>query len=114
MKRHRCARADNLQIEVSAPESQLWMVAPSNLLPLLQQANCAEQTSAKRYIQVLQPIEVRVEDKVAGFRPYDGFVLDFQIDFNHPAFNAPHQKFKLVLMKAILSSILPKRTFGFF
>lgn len=105
---------DNLQIEVSAPEIPIMDGSAIEFVQVLQQAGIAEQTSAKRYIQVLQPIEVRVEDKVAGFRPYDGFVLDFQIDFNHPAFNASHQSLNWILMKAILSSILPKgRTFGF-
>ena len=105
---------DNLQIEVSAPEIPIMDGSAIEFVQVLQQAGIAEQTSAKRYIQVLQPIEVRVEDKVAGFRPYNGFVLDFQIDFNHPAFNSSHQKFKLDFNEGnFIEHIAKARTFGF-
>ncbi|MEK5768987.1 UDP-3-O-acyl-N-acetylglucosamine deacetylase, partial [Acinetobacter schindleri] len=52
---------------------------------LLQSAGVVEQDAPKRFIRVLEPVEVREGDKIARFEPYDGFKLDFTIAFDHPA-----------------------------
>ena len=101
---------DNLQIEASAPEIPIMDGSAIEFVQVLQQAGIAEQTSAKRYIPgVANRLRFAWRIKSQDFVPTMDFVLDFQIDFNHPAFNASHQKsLNWILMKAILSSILPK------
>lgn len=105
---------DNLQVEVSAPEVPIMDGSAIQFIEVLQQAGIAEQVAAKQYIQVIRPVEVRVADKIAGFRPYDGFVLDFQIEFNHPAFDASYEKFRLDFNEGnFIEHIAKARTFGF-
>lgn len=105
---------DNLQIAVSAPEIPIMDGSAIQFIDVLQRAGITEQSAARQYIKVLRPVEVRVDDKVAGFRPYDGFVLDFQIEFNHPAFDASHEQFKLDFNEgSFIEHIARARTFGF-
>lgn len=105
---------DNLQIAVSAPEIPIMDGSAIQFIDVLQRAGITEQSAARQYIKVLRPVEVRVDDKVAGFRPYDGFMLDFQIEFNHPAFDASHEQFKLDFNEgSFIEHIARARTFGF-
>lgn len=105
---------DNLQIDVSAPEIPIMDGSAIQFIDVLQRAGITEQSAARQYIKVLRPVEVRVDDKVAGFRPYDGFMLDFQIEFNHPAFDASHEQFKLDFNEgSFIEHIARARTFGF-
>ena len=53
---------------------------------LLQSAGIAEQPAAKKFIRILQPVEVNAGDKWARFAPHDGFKIEFSIDFDHPVF----------------------------
>ncbi len=53
---------------------------------LLQSAGIEEQAAPKRFVRVLKPIQVEDGDKWARFEPYNGFKLNFEIEFNHPIF----------------------------
>jgi UDP-3-O-[3-hydroxymyristoyl] N-acetylglucosamine deacetylase len=81
---------------------------------LIQSAGIEEQSAAKRFIRVLEPVEVRRDDKWARFDPYDGFRVSFKIDFNHPVFRS-HQSFASVDFSttSYLKEIARARTFGF-
>ncbi|MBN0343356.1 UDP-3-O-[3-hydroxymyristoyl] N-acetylglucosamine deacetylase, partial [Pseudomonas aeruginosa] len=52
--------------------------------------------------------------KWAEFKPYNGFSLDFTIDFNHPAIDASTQRYTLNFSAdAFMRQISRARTFGF-
>ena len=53
---------------------------------LLQSAGIEEQAAAKRFCACAKPVEVRDGDKWARFEPFDGFKVNFAIEFNHPVF----------------------------
>ena len=87
---------DNLYIEVSAEEIPIMDGSASSFVFLLQQAGVLEQPAAKKFIRVLKPVEIRqgsgANEKWARLTPYNGFKLDFFIEFNHPAVDGTTQR----------------------
>lgn len=105
---------DNLIIEVDATELAIADGSAKPFIDLFLQVGLIEQASAKKFIQVVQPVSVTVGDKTASFSPYDGFQLDFTIDFQHPAFKPKHQFYSFQLNSVdYIEQISTARTFGF-
>lgn len=109
---------DNLHIDVSAEEIPIMDGSASSFVFLLQQAGLEEQNAVKKYIRVKKPVEVREgegsEEKWARLEPYNGFCLDFFIEFNHPAIDSTHQRAVVDLAKdSYVRDVSRARTFGF-
>ena len=67
-----------------------------------------------RSVKVLRPIEVREGDKWVRLAPHDGFRLNVEIDFEHPALRKFRQAVSLDFSTAsFLKEISRARTFGF-
>jgi len=105
---------DNAYIDVSAPEVPIMDGSAGPFVFLIQSAGIEDQSAAKRFIRVLEPVEVRRDDKWARIDPFDGFRVSFKIDFNHPVFRS-HQSFASVDFSttSYLKEIARARTFGF-
>jgi UDP-3-O-[3-hydroxymyristoyl] N-acetylglucosamine deacetylase len=83
---------------------------------LLQSAGIEEQNAAKKFIRIKK--EIRIEDekngKYAVLKPYDGFKIDFEIEFDHPVFKdiRKHQIFDFS-STSYMKEVSRARTFGF-
>ena len=105
---------DNLQVEVAGPEVPIMDGSASPFVFLLQSAGIAEQRAPKRYLRVTAPIEVRDGDKWARFDPFDGFRLDFTIDFPHPVFGSENRQVIVDFAQvSYVKEVARARTFGF-
>ena len=105
---------DNLLIRVSASEIPIMDGSASPFVGLLLQAGFREQEAAKRFLRIVKPVKVKVDDKWAELRPYDGFELNFEIDFDHPAFDKNHQHAQLCFStQNFIEELSSARTFGF-
>lgn len=105
---------DNLLVEVDAPEIPIMDGSARPFIYLLQQAGLQDQSRPKPFVQITRPIEVRQDDKIARFEPYDGFRLNFTIDFDHPAFASEHQQATVEFSsEAYIEQVSLARTFGF-
>lgn len=105
---------DNLIVEVDAPEIPIMDGSSLPFIYLLQQAEIVEQNVARRYIKVTKPVRIELGDKWAELRPYDGFKIDFQIDFPHPVISKSQQRISLdVTAENFTKQISRARTFGF-
>lgn len=105
---------DNLIIEVSAPEIPIMDGSALPFVELLQQAGLQELEAPKRFIKIKSPVQATMDDKRAAFVPYDGFQLQFTIDFNHPAFKAEHQSTEIEFStSSFIDEVSRARTFGF-
>jgi len=105
---------DNLQVEVAGPEVPIMDGSASPFVFLLQSAGIAEQRAPKRYLRVTTPIEVRDGDKWARFDPFDGFRLDFTIDFPHPIFGSENRQVMVDFAQvSYVKEVARARTFGF-
>ena len=105
---------DNVIVEVSAPEVPIMDGSAGPFVFLLQSAGIAEQSVPKRFVRVKKSIEVRDGDKWARFDPYDGFKVNFEIEFNHPVFQRHSQKSSMDFSTTTyLKEVSRARTFGF-
>lgn len=105
---------DNAYVDLSNAEVPIMDGSAGPFVFLIQSAGIEEQSAAKRFIRILEPVEVRMDDKWARFDPFDGFRVSFKIDFNHPVFRS-HQSFASVDFSttSYLKEIARARTFGF-
>jgi UDP-3-O-[3-hydroxymyristoyl] N-acetylglucosamine deacetylase len=105
---------DNLYIDVTAAEIPILDGSAASFVFLVQSAGVAEQSVAKRFIRVKRLVEVREGDKWARLEPHEGFLLDFSIDFGHPAIDATGQHVLVDFAEtSFVRDIARARTFGF-
>jgi len=105
---------DNIVVEVNAPEIPIMDGSAAPFIYLLMDAGIEELNSAKKFVRIKQPVRVEDGDKWAEFTPYNGFSLDFTIDFNHPAIDSSSQRYRMEFSaEAFARQISRARTFGF-
>ena len=105
---------DNAYVDISGPEVPIMDGSAAPFVFLLQQAGIEEQKAAKRFIRIKSPIEARAGDKLARFEPYNGFRIDFSIEFPHPVFGAENKRVVVDFAEqSYLKEISRARTFGF-
>jgi UDP-3-O-[3-hydroxymyristoyl] N-acetylglucosamine deacetylase len=105
---------DNAFVDLTAPEVPIMDGSAAPFVFLLQSAGIEELNAPKRFIRVLEPIEVIEGDKWVRFDPYDGFRINVEIDFDHPALRKHRQAMTMEFSTtAFLKEISRARTFGF-
>jgi UDP-3-O-[3-hydroxymyristoyl] N-acetylglucosamine deacetylase len=105
---------DNAQVDVNAPEVPIMDGSAGPFVFLLQSAGIEEQPVPKRFIRVKKPVRVQDGDKWAQFEPYEGFKVNFEIEFDHPIFKRRIQSATMNFSTtAFLKEISRARTFGF-
>jgi len=105
---------DNLFIDLTAAEVPIMDGSAAPFVFLIQSVGIEEQVADKCFFRILRPVEVTEGDKWARFEPYDGFRLNFEIDFDHPVLKRQRQRVSLDFSTtAFLKEISRARTFGF-
>ncbi|WP_319379859.1 UDP-3-O-acyl-N-acetylglucosamine deacetylase, partial [Thiomicrorhabdus sp.] len=106
---------DNIYIELTSDEVPIMDGSASHFIFLLQSAGIKIQKEPKKFIRILKP--VKVENNKGGtaeFRPYDGYRLDFSIQFEHPAFQETAENMVLEFScTSYFKEVSRARTFGF-
>jgi UDP-3-O-[3-hydroxymyristoyl] N-acetylglucosamine deacetylase len=105
---------DNAIVEVSAAEVPIMDGSAGPFVFLLQSAGIEEQKAPKRFVRILESVRVEEGDKWARFDPYDGFKVNFEIEFNHPTFRKHTQTASMDFSTtSFLREVSRARTFGF-
>jgi UDP-3-O-[3-hydroxymyristoyl] N-acetylglucosamine deacetylase len=105
---------DNAFVEVSAAEVPIMDGSAGPFVFLLQSAGIEEQTVPKRFVRIKKRIEVRDGDKWARFDPFNGFKVNFEIEFDHPIFRRHAQRASMDFSTtSFLREVSRARTFGF-
>ena len=105
---------DNAIVELSAVEVPIMDGSAGPFVFLLQSAGIEEQRAPKRFIRVKKRMRVEDGDKWAQFDPFDGFKVNFEIEFNHPIFKRRAQKASMDFSTtSFLKEVSRARTFGF-
>ena len=105
---------DNVHVDVAGPEIPIMDGSAGPFVFLLQSAGIVEQEASKRYLRIVQPVEVRDGDKWARFDPFNGFRLDFTIDFPHPMFGSENRQVVIDFAEhSYVTEVARARTFGF-
>jgi UDP-3-O-[3-hydroxymyristoyl] N-acetylglucosamine deacetylase len=109
---------DNLLIDINGEEVPILDGSSSSFVFLIQSAGVEKQKVLKKFIRVLQPIMISEGEgeflKWAKLEPYDGYKLNFQIDFAHAAVNATGQEYEFDFSQnSYAKDISRARTFCF-
>ncbi|HUH00215.1 MAG TPA: UDP-3-O-acyl-N-acetylglucosamine deacetylase [Gammaproteobacteria bacterium] len=105
---------DNATVGLSATEVPIMDGSAGPFVFLIQSAGISEQNAAKRFIRIRRPVEVRDGDKWARFAPFDGFKVNFEIEFDHPVFKRHSQQASMDFSStSFLREVSRARTFGF-
>jgi UDP-3-O-[3-hydroxymyristoyl] N-acetylglucosamine deacetylase len=105
---------DNLFVDIAGPELPIMDGSAGPFVFLLQSAGIVEQAASKRYLRVTSAVEVSNGDKWARFEPFDGFKLDFTIDFPHPVFGSENRNVVVdFALNSYAKEVARARTFGF-
>jgi UDP-3-O-[3-hydroxymyristoyl] N-acetylglucosamine deacetylase len=105
---------DNAFVELTAGEVPILDGSAAPFVFLLQSAGIEEQVAPKRFVRVLERIEVTEGDKWVRLTPYDGFRINVEIDFDHPALRKHRQSMTMEFSSTtFLKEVSRARTFGF-
>jgi len=105
---------DNLFVELTAAEVPIMDGSAGPFVFLIQSAGIELQNSPKRFVRVRRPVEVKDGDKWARFEPYEGFRVNFEIEFDHPVFHRHSKRASMDFStNSFLKEVSRARTFGF-
>ncbi len=105
---------DNAYVDLTAPEVPIMDGSAGPFVFLIQSAGIEEQNAAKRFIRIKKKIMVQKGDKKASIERFDGFKINFKIEFEHPAFNKNNQEATLNFSStSFVKEVSRARTFGF-
>jgi UDP-3-O-[3-hydroxymyristoyl] N-acetylglucosamine deacetylase len=109
---------DNLVIDITGEEVPVLDGSAASFVYLLQSAGIELQDAPKRFIRVKKTVEIRDGEgaalKWAKLEPHHGYVLTFEIEFDHPAVNASGQRVSFDMgSNRYKRDIARARTFGF-
>ena len=105
---------DNVYIDLHGPEIPIMDGSAASFILLIESAGIEEQSAAKKFLRIKKNIRVEEGGKFAEFRPFDGYRLTFDIEFEHPMIQneLTHFTFDFSTMN-FLEHISRARTFGF-
>ena len=105
---------DNVIVELSNSELPIMDGSAGTFVFLLQSAGIVEQAAAKKFIRIKKTVEVRDGDKWVRFDPFNGYKLNFTINFTHPVFANTKQNVTVDLGEhSYIKEVSRARTFGF-
>ena len=105
---------DNLNVDLSAAEVPIMDGSAGPFVFLLQSAGIQEQSAAKKFIRIKKKVRVEDGDKWAELTPFNGFKVNFNIEFNHPVFNKLSQSESIDFSStSFLKEVSRARTFCF-
>ena len=105
---------DNCRVEIDGPEMPIMDGSASPFVFLIQSAGIEEQDAHKRFIRILEPVEVVDGDRWVRFDPHEGFRVAMSIDFNHPVLDKSARLAEIDFSStSFVKEVARARTFGF-
>jgi UDP-3-O-[3-hydroxymyristoyl] N-acetylglucosamine deacetylase len=105
---------DNLVIDVDSPEIPIMDGSALPFVYLIQSVGIESSNIAKRFIRIKKTIRVQEGDKWAELKPYEGFRVNFAIEFDHPVISNTCQTMSMDFSTcSFIKEISRARTFGF-
>ena len=109
---------DNLYVDITGEEVPILDGSSASFVFLLQSAGIELQKAPRRFIRVIDTVEVSEGSgdsiKWARLSPYHGFKLSFEIDFAHRVVDSTGQRVEFDLgTGSYVRDIARARTFGF-
>lgn len=105
---------DNAFVDISGPEVPILDGSATPFVYLMQSVGLVEQSALKRFIRILEPLEVVQGEKRARFDPFDGFRMTYEGQFDHPAFDRMGSSVTVdFATTSYTREVARARTFGF-
>jgi len=105
---------DNAYVDLTGSEVPIMDGSAAPFVFLIQSAGIEQQPAPKRFFRIRRTVEVRDGEKWARFDPFDGFKLEFSIEFDHPAFERSAQTACVDFADtSYAKEVARARTFGF-
>ena len=105
---------DNAFVDLTSAEVPIMDGSAGTFIFLLQSAGIIEQSAAKKFIRIKKVIEIKDGDKWVRFEPFNGYKLNFTINFSHPVFASTKQNVTIDLGEhSYIKEVSRARTFGF-
>lgn len=104
---------DNALIEIDGPEVPIMDGSAAPFVAAIDQAGILTQSAARRYIQVLKPVQVAIGRSVGELRPNSsGFQVEVEVDFANAVIGRQAYHFELS-PERFRREIARARTFGY-
>ncbi len=106
------AHVDNLVVELDGPEVPVMDGSAQPFIFMIECAGIKELNAPREVIEILKPVRVELDGKVAELLPGNGFSVGFEIDFADDG--VARQKISIPLVNgSFKKKIARARTFGF-
>ncbi len=103
---------DNIHIEVTGKELPIMDGSAASFVYLLKQAGTRKLNKPRQVMAVSKAVDFEQDGKYIKARPYDGYRVDYTIEFVHPLIGT--QRMELEITPENFSKEIAKaRTFGF-
>ena len=102
---------NNVFCEIDGPEVPIMDGSGASFVFLLKETGIQTLNKSKKFLVVLEPVEVKVDDKWARIEPASKLIIDSTIVFHHPIIKTQKKVFEFSCENYI-SEISKARTFG--
>jgi UDP-3-O-[3-hydroxymyristoyl] N-acetylglucosamine deacetylase len=103
---------DNVLVELSDPEVPIMDGSAAPFVYLIHEAGVRKLTAPRRYLRILQPLELVRGDKRIAIYPADRFRITYTISFDHPLLRQQTRTIDIT-PDSFAEQLAPARTFGF-
>jgi UDP-3-O-[3-hydroxymyristoyl] N-acetylglucosamine deacetylase len=105
---------DNVYIDLDGPEVPIMDGSAAPFVFLIKSAGIGAQKAPKKFLRIKKQIMVEDDDKYMILKPYEGFKINFSIDFDHPFFDDKNQSLSIDMSASSYTQDISRaRTFGF-
>jgi len=105
---------DNALIDLDGPEVPIMDGSSASFIFLIESAGIKEQNASKKFLRIKKKVRVEDGEKFAEFKPYNGYRISFEINFDHPMIKKKLTKLSVDFSTlTFLKEISRARTFGF-
>ena len=102
---------DNVHVDVEGGEIPIMDGSAAPFMQLLSEAGIRTQSKPRKVLRVKKSITLSLDGKQITAEPYNGFYVDYTIDFPHPTIG--RQRLALDVTPRSFSQVAKARTFGF-
>lgn len=102
---------DNLRIDIHGGELPIMDGSAAPFVLLFKNAGIKKQCAPRKVLRIKKSVSFSNGDKTINAEPYDGFRVNYTIDFKHPLIGV--QQMTLELTPETFAEVSKARTFGF-
>lgn len=102
---------DNIHIDVEGGEIPIMDGSAAPFVMLITEAGVRTQSKPRKVMRIKKPVRFEHGGKLIKAEPYDGFCVDYTIDFPHPSIG--RQRMTLDVTPKTFAKVAKARTFGF-